>query len=90
MLLNADLRDGSLRQAVFERGIPMLVYEAGEALRIVDLRHRQGLEKTVDLLTAQGRLDESRAGLIDAGFDVELAQARLLLVTGQLNEESIR
>ena len=64
--------------------------EAEEALRIVGLRHRQGLEKTVDLLTAQGRLDEARAGLIDAGFDVDLAQARLLLVTGQLNEESVR
>ena len=64
--------------------------EAEEALRIVGLRHRQGLEKTVDLLAAQGRFDEARAGLIDAGFDVELAQARLLLVTGQLNEEIFR
>ncbi len=64
--------------------------EAKEALRIVGLRHRQGLEKTVDLLVAQGRFDAARAGLIDAAFDVDLAEARLLMVTGQLNEETIR
>ena len=33
LLLNSDLRDGSLREVAAERGIPMLLYEAGEALR---------------------------------------------------------
>ncbi len=33
VLLNANLRDGSLREAAAEHGIPMLLYEAGEALR---------------------------------------------------------
>jgi predicted deacylase len=33
VVLNANLRDGSLRQAVLERGVPMLLYEGGEALR---------------------------------------------------------
>ena len=33
VIINADLRDGSLREAASEQGIPMLLYEAGEALR---------------------------------------------------------
>lgn len=33
VVLNADTRDNSLRQAALERGIPMLLFEGGEALR---------------------------------------------------------
>ena len=37
--INANMRDGSLRQAVMEKGIPMLLYEAGEALRFDEAGH---------------------------------------------------
>lgn len=33
VIINSDLRDGSLRSAVIQEKIPMLLYEAGEALR---------------------------------------------------------
>ena len=33
VILNASIRDGSLRSCAADRGFPMLVYEAGEALR---------------------------------------------------------
>ena len=33
VIIDAKLRDGSLRQAAMERGIPMLLFEGGEALR---------------------------------------------------------
>lgn len=33
VMLNANTRDGSLREAASERGIPVLLYEGGEALR---------------------------------------------------------
>ncbi len=33
VIINSDLRDGSLREAVAAQKIPMLLYEAGEALR---------------------------------------------------------
>lgn len=36
VVLNAELRDGSLRQAVSDLGIPMLLFEGGEALRYDD------------------------------------------------------
>ncbi len=43
VLLNSSLRDGSLRGAAGELGIPMLLYEAGEALRFNEIAIRAGL-----------------------------------------------
>jgi predicted deacylase len=44
VILDANLRDGSLRQAVMEKGLPMLLYEAGEALRFDDMSIKAGVE----------------------------------------------
>jgi len=43
VMLNSSLRDGSLRHAAMERGIPILLYEGGEALRFEDKVIRTGL-----------------------------------------------
>ena len=43
VMLNASIRDGSLRGCSAERGFPMLVYEAGEALRFDEVAIRAGL-----------------------------------------------
>jgi predicted deacylase len=43
VVLNAALRDGSLRKAAIEAGTPFLVYEAGEALRFDEVAIRAGL-----------------------------------------------
>jgi len=43
VVVDANLRDGSLRQAVAEKGFPMLLYEAGEALRFDDAAVRAGI-----------------------------------------------
>ena len=40
VLLNSGMRDGSLRQYAAEKGVPMLLYEAGEALRFDELAIR--------------------------------------------------
>ncbi len=50
VILNANLRDGSLRQAVYEEGIPMLLYEAGEALRFDEFAIRAGLKGILDTM----------------------------------------
>jgi predicted deacylase len=50
VILNSDLRDGSLRAAAEERGVPMLVYEGGEALRFDELAIRAGLSGVVAVL----------------------------------------
>ncbi len=52
VLLNAALRDGSLREAAAERGIPMLLYEAGEALRFDDLSIRAGVRGVLNVMRA--------------------------------------
>jgi predicted deacylase len=43
VIIDAKIRDGSLRQAASELGIPILVYEGGEALRYNELCIRMGV-----------------------------------------------
>jgi len=43
VILNAPVRDGSLRGYAAEKGIPTLLYEAGEALRFSEVGIRAGL-----------------------------------------------
>jgi len=52
VILDANLRDGSLRQEVMERGIPMLLYEAGEALRFDESSIRAGVRGVVRVMRA--------------------------------------
>lgn len=60
VIVNANLRDGSLRQAVLERQMPMLVYEAGEALRFDEFAIRVGVRGVVSVMRAIGMLPPSR------------------------------
>lgn len=59
VVLNATLRDGSLRSAGFEQGIPMLVYEAGQALRFDELAIRTGLRGILSVMRSIGMLPGS-------------------------------
>ncbi len=61
VVLDASLRDGSLRQAAAERGLPLLLYEAGEALRFDELGIRAGVRGVVGVMRALGMLPPSRA-----------------------------
>lgn len=60
VLVNADTRDGSLRQAAEEMGIPVLVYEAGEALRFNEQAIRAGVNGIVSVMRELGMLPSSR------------------------------
>ncbi|MDY6994634.1 MAG: succinylglutamate desuccinylase/aspartoacylase family protein, partial [Pseudomonadota bacterium] len=53
-------RDGSLREAAAERGIPMLLYEAGEALRFDELSIRAGVQGILAVMRALKMLPPSR------------------------------
>ena len=44
IMMHATTRDGSLRQAATKKGIPILLYEAGEALRFDPVAIRTGVE----------------------------------------------
>jgi len=50
LILHANLRDGSLRQEVLERNVPVLLYEAGEALRMDERAIRIGLRGIVSVM----------------------------------------
>ena len=56
VLLNSRLRDGSLREAARNRGVPMLVYEAGEALRFDELSIRAGVQGIENVMRYLGML----------------------------------
>ncbi len=60
LLLNSDLRDGSLRQIAAEQGIPMLLYEAGEALRFDEVSIRAGVHGIVAVMRVLGMLPAAR------------------------------
>lgn len=50
VLINSDLRDGSLRQIAAEQGIPMLLYEGGEALRFDEVAIRTGVKGIISVM----------------------------------------
>ena len=50
VLINSNLRDGSLRESAAEQGIPMLLYEAGEALRFDEFCIRAGLQGILEVM----------------------------------------
>lgn len=59
VILDARLRDGSLREAVTEMGIPMLLYEGGEALRFDDTAIRTGLRGILSAMREIGLLGKA-------------------------------
>jgi hypothetical protein len=61
IIINANIRDGSLRQAVAKKGIPFLLYEAGEALRFDEFAIRAGIRGIVSVMETIGMLRSSRA-----------------------------
>jgi len=61
VLLNSNLRDGSLREAAAQHGIPMLLYEAGEALRFNEVAIRAGVKGIINVMRTMGMLPASRA-----------------------------
>jgi predicted deacylase len=61
VLINANVRDSSLRQAVLEREVPMLLYEGGEALRFDEGAIRAGVRGVASVMRALGMLPERRA-----------------------------
>jgi len=61
VLLNSNTRDGSLREAAAEQGIPMLLSEAGEALRFDEVSIRAGVEGIISVMRCLGMLPPTRA-----------------------------
>ncbi|WP_228126551.1 succinylglutamate desuccinylase/aspartoacylase family protein [Candidatus Marinarcus aquaticus] len=56
VVLHSELRDGSLRAVAQDRGIPILLYEAGEALRFDETSIRIGVKGIINVLRENGML----------------------------------
>ena len=56
VIVNARLRDSSLREAVIDMGIPMLLYEGGESLRFNEHPIAVGLKGIVSVMREIGML----------------------------------
>ncbi|MGY5451597.1 succinylglutamate desuccinylase/aspartoacylase family protein [Agarivorans sp. MS3-6] len=61
VLLNADLRDGSLRESAVNNGTKILLYEAGEALRFDELSIQSGVKGILKVLSHLGMIKKRRS-----------------------------
>lgn len=68
VLVNSNLRDGSLRQAAAELGVKVLLYEAGEALRFDELSIRAGQKGIVNVMRHLGMLPKVRRSRVIEPF----------------------
>ncbi|MFA7082997.1 MAG: succinylglutamate desuccinylase/aspartoacylase family protein [Arcobacteraceae bacterium] len=59
VILHSELRDGSLRAVAQDQGIPILLYEAGEALRFDEISIRIGVKGIINVLRAYDMLPKS-------------------------------
>jgi len=60
VMISSNLRDGSLREAAAEYGIPMLLYEAGEALRFDEVSIRAGVNGIINTMRTLDMLPHTR------------------------------
>lgn len=56
VILTSKLRDGSLRDVASRRGVDILLYEAGEALRFDEVAARAGLSGILRVMRAKGMI----------------------------------
>ena len=76
VLLNAELRDGSLREAAIEYGVKILLYEAGQALRYDEFSIRAGVRGIINTMRHLGMLNKSRSKTSSKGHSIERFIAR--------------
>ncbi|MEM1264051.1 MAG: succinylglutamate desuccinylase/aspartoacylase family protein [Pseudomonadota bacterium] len=61
VIIDANVRDGSLRESAADQGLPFLIYEAGEALRFDELSITAGVRGIVNVMRAIDMLAPSRS-----------------------------
>lgn len=60
LMINAGLRDGSMRSAASDIGVPVLVYEAGEALRFDESSIKLGVRGIINVMRHVGMLPPTK------------------------------
>ncbi|WP_338024904.1 succinylglutamate desuccinylase/aspartoacylase family protein [Alteromonas antoniana] len=72
VLLNAEIREGSLREAASEDGVKILLYEAGQALRYDEFSIRAGVRGIINTMRHLGMLNKRQS----KGHDINRFIAR--------------
>ncbi|MFU8896573.1 MAG: succinylglutamate desuccinylase/aspartoacylase family protein [Gammaproteobacteria bacterium] len=93
VVLDSRLRDGSLREAAAEKGIPTLIYEAGEALRFDEMSIRMGVAgivavmRKLDMLRSKPhRARPAKPVVADSSHWVRAPEGGILRSTLQLGQ----
>ncbi len=60
VILHSELRDGSLRSVAQDKGVPILLYEAGEALRFDEISIKIGVKGVINVLRALEMLPQTK------------------------------
>tara|TARA_R110002110_G_scaffold303525_1_gene517587 strand:+ start:5184 stop:6248 length:1065 start_codon:yes stop_codon:yes gene_type:complete len=61
LAIDSKIRDGSLRECAGDAGIPVILYEAGEALRFEEMYIRAGVKGIINVMRSIGMLRGSRS-----------------------------
>lgn len=68
VILNSNFRDGSLRQAAAEKGVPTLLFEGGEALRFDEKIIRTGVRGILSVMNNVGMIGtEKKSKFVKTG-----------------------
>jgi len=62
IIVHSPVREGSLREAAGTKGVPVIVYEGGEGLRVDELSVNVGMRGVLRVLGHLGMIRRSRAG----------------------------
>ncbi|MGD8818410.1 MAG: succinylglutamate desuccinylase/aspartoacylase family protein, partial [Acidobacteriota bacterium] len=68
VVIHSATRDGSLREVAHERGVKMLLFEAGESLRFDELSIRSGLQGVLRLMRHVGMIPQGRHAVAGPPF----------------------
>ncbi len=86
VMVHSYVRDGSLRDAVADLGIPVLLYEAGEAFRFDELSIRTGVRGILAVMRAIGMLPKARSGVSHQIFRARTSKWARAPISGIVTE----
>lgn len=75
VVINSNIRDGSLRQAAAELGIPMLLFEGGEALRYEEKVINSAIGGILSVMHAIGMIEGEKVSLRQRKKEVFVARS---------------
>lgn len=75
VVIDSDLRDGSLRQAASDLGIPMLVYEGGQALRYEEKAIKSAIHGIISVMQSIGMIEGEKVSARQRKKEVFVAKS---------------